>query len=94
MNENSSISLKQITKIISKHHSFIFIIVACLGLAAVIYSLYDVMNTAGTSSTSTTSSISGFDQTTINKIKNLHDSSDAPDTIAFPSPRSNPFIEK
>ncbi len=95
MNEKPSISLKQIKKTISKHHSFIFIIVACLGLAAVIYSLYDVMNMADTNSVSTTSSISGFDQATIEKIKTLHVSSDTSGSkVNLPCPRQAIFTEQ
>lgn len=93
MSEKPTLSLKQLTGIVSKHHSFIFIIVVCLALAAAIYSLYDVLALADANSATTTSTISGFDQDTINKIKNLHDSSDATETVEFPSPRYNPFVE-
>lgn len=95
MNEKSSFSLKQVTGIISKHHSFIFIVVTCLALAAVVYSLYDVLTMSDTVGGTTNSSISGFDKATIAKIQNLHDSSDASSSKTnFPCPRQYVFSEQ
>lgn len=94
MSPQITASLQPVQKFLSKHHSIIFISALCLGLAVAIYSLYDALNVTTSTSTNSTSTIGSFDQQTIEKIKNLQDSNDAADTVVFPTPRSNPFIEK
>lgn len=78
----------------SKHHFVVFITVGGLLLALAVYALYDVLVNAGQMVTDTpTSSTTQFDQKTIDRIKNLHDSNDRSDSLTFPSPRANPFVE-
>lgn len=93
MNNQLAPILNPLKKIISDHHAFIFIVMTCLLLALAIYSLYDVLTLSTSTTTNVTSTIGNFDQKTIEKIKSLHDSNDAPSTLVFPKPRSNPFVE-
>ncbi len=81
-----------IRSVLARHHPVLFISALCLLLGAGVYSLYEVLSI--TSTTGGTSSIAPFDQKTIDKIKNLHSSTDSNSTaLTFPAPRSNPFVE-
>lgn len=94
MNAQLSILIRPLMKLLSKHHAFLFVTICALLLAASIYFLYDVLSLANPAPNSTGSTISGFDQKTIDQIKQLRDSKDTPDAVVFPSPRANPFVEK
>lgn len=76
-----------------QHHPVIFISVLSLLLAAAIFALYQVLTLSTDTVTPTTSTISSFDKKTVEKIKQLHLSSDPSSNLTFPSPRSNPFVE-
>lgn len=94
MNAQIEILFRPILKLISKHHAFLYLTICALLLAASIYFLYDVLSLANPAPNSTGSTISGFDQKTIDQIKQLRDSKDTPESLVFPSPRPNPFVEK
>jgi hypothetical protein len=84
--------MNTIRTLLARHHPILFIIVLSLLLGLGVYSLYEVLSI--TSSTGGVSSITTFDKKTIDKIKNLHSSTDSNDTtLTFPTPRSNPFVE-
>jgi hypothetical protein len=87
---------KRIGRFFDKHHPVIFISFLTLLLGAAIYSLDQVIVTStDTSGAAATSTVSDFDQQkqTIDKIKQLHISSDSGDQLVFPSQRANPFAE-
>jgi|GEM_PF-1627370 len=86
--------LQPLKRFITNHHLVVFITVGGLLLALAVYALYDVLVSANQSTANTpTSSVTQFDQKTIDRIKNLHNSSDGGETLVFPSPRANPFVE-
>jgi hypothetical protein len=93
MNADFYLVSKKITVFIRKHHAVIFITPLCIFLSIAIYFLYLVIQTTLTPSIAPASTIGSFDQKTIDKIKNLHDSTNSPTTVALPSPRPNPFVE-
>ena len=94
MNAQLSSVFDPLKKFISKQHLFLFVIISCILFSVAIYSLYQVLTIANTPKETPTSTIEGFDQKTIDQIKNLRDSSNATDTVSLPSPRPNPFVEK
>ena len=88
------IGLRPLQLFFAKHHPVLFICLITVLLSVGIYSLYGVSRQAEASTDSQgASTIANFDQATINKIKNLHTSTDASEALTFPSSRYNPFIE-
>lgn len=88
------IGLRPLQQFFAKHHPVLFICLIALLLSAGIFSLYDVSRQAEASvDTKSSSTIANFDQATINKIKNLHSSTDVSEALVFPSARYNPFVE-
>jgi cell division protein FtsL len=85
------VALLPVRRFFTKHHAVIFISFITLLLAIAIYTLY--MSSTAQPVDNPTSTIGQFDQATIDKIKELHDSSDATSELAFPESRSNPFTE-
>jgi hypothetical protein len=73
-----------------RHHPVIFFAILGLSLAAAVFTLYQVLPAT---SSGVTSTITGFDEATVQKIKQLHDSGTTNTTITLPSPRPNPFVE-
>mgnify|MGYP001587036466 CR=1 FL=1 len=94
MNTQLSVLLDPLKKLLSKQHLFLFIVISCILFSVAIFSLYQVLTIASTPKEAPVSTIEGFDQKTIDQIKNLRDSGNAADTVALPSPRPNPFVEK
>jgi len=89
-----TIYLLPLRSFLQKHHPVLFIATVILFLAYIVFSLYEVTElTEPSAGSSNTSSIAGFDQATVEKIKNLHSSTDGNDTLTLPSPRANPFVE-
>jgi hypothetical protein len=82
----------QLTASLKKHHVVLFI--SCLGimLSVAIYLMYQTTQSTFVLPNATSSSITDFDQKTIQKIKDLHDSSTSP-TVMLPASRPNPFSE-
>lgn len=93
MNDQLKTAFEPIGNLFAKHHSVIFAAVVILMLAIAVYALYDVTSQATAPVSDSGSTISDFDKKTIDKIKNLHDSSNVTDSLVFPSPRANPFSE-
>lgn len=91
---NGSISLRALQGFFKKHHPVIFIAVVLLLISGAVFSLYLVTEQALGDSDPPANISANFDKETIDKIKKLHDSSDSTADLEFPSPRSNPFIEK
>lgn len=71
-----------------RYHVVIFTIIIIGGLSVATYLMYQV--TAPPSATGTNTS-TGFDQATIDRIKNLHSSDDTQAPLDLPSGRTNPF---
>lgn len=84
---------KKIIIFFSRYHLVTFILLACLMLAVAVFLLFGVIESTNTQSTNVSSTITGFDQKTIDKIKNLRDSNSGTAQLQLPSPRSNPFSE-
>jgi len=77
-----------------RHHPAIFTISMLLLLITAVFSLYLITTMSAPATTPTDVTATGFNQKTVDQIKNLHDSADRADKLIFPSPRSNPFVEK
>lgn len=93
MTGDLSSAIAPLRNFLAKHHPVLFITCVLLLLSLAVLMLYSVLNEATPSEESSASTISQFDKATIEKIKELHDSSDTPDAIKLPSPRPNPFVE-
>lgn len=94
MNSDISLGIRPIQQFFAKHHAVLFICLIAILLSIAIYALYDVSRQSEASSDSlTTSTIAKFDQATIDKIKNLHSSTDTSQPLVFPNTRFNPFVE-
>lgn len=79
---------------LKKHHAILFISLLGLIVAVAVIALYQALTVAFEKPVSTSSTIQTFDQKTVERIKNLHNSSDNSATaLVLPSPRSNPFSE-
>jgi hypothetical protein len=76
------------------HHPVIFISFIGILLAAAVAMLYWVLVIGFSNEGTNVTNIGSFDQKTVDKIKNLHNSSDPNGSpLVLPSPRSNPFVE-
>lgn len=86
--------LNSVKKFVKHHHPVVFISVVCLLLGLAIMLLYMVLTITFSDEGTQDTTIKPFDQKTIDKIKELHVSSDsnAP-TLKLPSTRYNPFVE-
>lgn len=82
-----------VRRFFGRHHPIIFILIIGILFAIAIFTLYQIFILAATPTTNGSNTIGSFDQATIDKIKQLHDSSNANTTITLPSPRPNPFVE-
>lgn len=85
------VALLPVRQFFSKHNAVLFISFILLLLALAVYVLYTTSQTAPDEAPTPT--IGKFDEATIGKIKELHNSSDSSNLITFPTPRSNPFTE-
>ena len=95
MTQNLYTLLNPLRAFVQRHHPIMFISFVGLSLAIGILSLYDVLTVTFETPDASQSTISSFDQRTVDKIKNLHDSSNSTvNTLVFPTPRANPFIEQ
>lgn len=77
------------------HNLTIFIVILVGGLAVGILMLSSALQKASETNgyTTTNTTTTSFDQTTINRVNQLHTSSDAPLNYSPPAGRTNPFTE-
>jgi hypothetical protein len=79
---------------IKRHHAIVYISLLSFVVAFSIVALFQALTAAFEKPINTESSIQGFDQKTVDRIKNLHNSADSStSTLVLPSPRANPFSE-
>lgn len=97
MNNSIDISkiLKTIGSLFRRFHTTLFIVVIVLGLAYAVLSLNSLIATASDPNANSTNAATDTSpqQTVVERIKQLHTSDKAPDTIDLPSGRINPFSE-
>lgn len=95
MKSDISLNPRQIAKAFSgfmyRYHILIFSLLVLGGLSAATYILYQTV--ISSQAAEATPSQTRFDTTTIEKIKNLRDSSDTSVPLQRPAGRSNPFQE-
>lgn len=85
------VALLPVRQFLAKHSAVLFISFIALLLALAVYVLYTTSLISTDKNPS--SSVGQFDKATIDKIKELHDSSDTSNTLTFPNSRTNPFTE-
>ncbi len=92
---NPSSLFNPIVNAFKKYSLTIFIVILVMGLGAAILMLSSALQKASDTSgyTPTTTASSSFDQTTINRIKQLNSSDTAPSDYTPPTGRINPFSE-
>lgn len=88
------LAVASMRRFMKRHHSLLFIIFLGILLVTAVFSLYQALSVIFTGDQNTNSKILQFDQKTVEKIKNLQDSSERSDSkLVFPAPRSGPFDE-
>lgn len=88
-------SLKtSMSNILKLHHPVIFIAAILLSLSVAVYLLYGVLSLSDVDTSSSSGSTTAFDKKTADRISDLQVSSEKPEGLTFPEPRSNPFVEK
>lgn len=80
--------IRSYSNFMHRYHVVIFTIVIIGGLSVATYLMYNA-TTPDSSTTNTTTS--GFDQVTIDRIKNLHSADDTQEPLRMPAGRTNPF---
>lgn len=95
----TDLDLSKIVPLIStffqRFHTTIFIVIIVFGLSYAVLALNGLIAEASNTTTQP-SDIPGAtsnDQATIDRIKELHSSSEAPGSISLPGGRINPFVE-
>lgn len=84
---------KKIIAFFSRYHLVTFVLFASALFIVAIVLLVTVVESGTTTPANVSSTIGGFDEKTIDKIKNLRDSNSGNAQLQLPSPRSNPFSE-
>ncbi len=86
--------INSLRRFFGHHHPVIFISIVGILIAVATLSLYQVFSLAtDTESSNTSSTIGNFNKEAIDKIKQLHDSTNANTSINLPPARPNPFVE-
>jgi hypothetical protein len=95
MKNISAISLIQpIIEVFRRYHVTIFIVVVVCGLGGAVIVLNNILQTStDTSGYTATATTAGFDEVTIERIKQLHTSSDTSSIVIPTSGRISPFSE-
>lgn len=93
-NKDISTLIQPLVAAFQRYNLTIFIVVLVTGLVVAVLMLNSTVQQASNPSgyTSTTTSTS-FDQTTIDRVKQLHESSEYTSSSELPSGRINPFTE-
>ncbi len=93
-NKDVSAVFAPIATAFRRYNLTIFIVVLVTGLATAVLMLNSTLQQASnTSNYSSNLDITTFDQTTINRVKQLHTSDDHTTTFTLPPGRINPFSE-
>lgn len=81
-------------RVLRRYNLTIFIVILASGLSASVLMLsYTLQKSSDTSGYISTSDITSFDQVTIDRVKQLHTSSEYTIDTPLPSGRINPFAE-
>ncbi len=92
MKQNLSLGQIQtsINQFLHRYHVLIFVLTVIGGLSLATFMLNQAVNTPQTNAP-TSESAGGFDTETMNKIKSLRGTTDAPEPLNLPNGRVNPF---
>ena len=94
MNASLSSITTPLIRFLGKYHATLFFTFIILLLAGAILSLYLTISTADSTAAEAEVVInSNFDQKTAEQIQTLRDSNQSTTDLAYPSTRSNPFVE-
>lgn len=89
-----SLNLSQIQKsasqLLHRYHIIIFVLTVIGGLSLATFMINQAINSAAATA-QTTDSVGNFDKPTMDKIKALRTTDEAPDPLSLPSGRVNPF---
>ena len=85
---------KKLIAFFSRYHMVTFAFLACIFLAIVVYLLFMIIDSTTVAPTDASSTITGFDQQTVDKIKELRDSNSGSAEFHIPpGSRQSPFSE-
>jgi hypothetical protein len=94
--KNSDVSslFKPIARIYQKYNLTIFIVILTSGLVTAVLFLNGIIQqSSDTSNYKASTNLTTFDQTTINRVQQLHSSGSPSATVTLPAGRINPFAE-
>ncbi|MNR27861.1 hypothetical protein D3C85_1451540 [compost metagenome] len=83
---------KQLSRLLHRYHVVTFTLVVLGGMAVAIFLLNNILQASSQPGEGSGIS-SSFDTDTINRVNELKSSTDAPETMSFPTGRINPFVE-
>lgn len=93
MELSSSALQASLSKLFTRYHVIIYVVIVAGSLAAVVLTFYNIVSTSEQGSDLSTSSASQFDKETIERINQLKDRDQNKGTIDLSSGRTNPFVE-
>lgn len=83
---------KQLSRLLHRYHVVTFTLIVLGGMAVAIFLLNNILQTSSQPAQGPGIS-SNFDTDTIERVNELKSSTDAPQTMSFPTGRINPFVE-
>ncbi len=93
-NTNKNPYPKSIVRTIGRYQLTLFFVLVIVGLSAAVLALNQiVVHASNTDGYKSSLDASNFDQTTIDRIKQLRSSSEAPAPFSLPAGRVSPFAE-
>lgn len=83
---------KQLSRLLHRYHVVTFTLVVLGGMAVAVFLLNNILQVSS-HPTEGSGISSSFDTDTIERVNELKSSTDAPQTMSFPTGRINPFVE-
>lgn len=83
---------KQLSRLLHRYHVVTFTLIVLGGMAVAVFLLNNILQ-ASSHPTEGSGISSSFDTDTIERVNELKSSTDAPQTMSFPTGRINPFVE-
>ncbi len=84
--------LRGYSRFFYRYHVVLFVVAALGGLAIVVFLLNQIIQLSTDTSKTTEAPTSGFDQATIERLRDLKQTSSS-EPLEFPRGRINPFVE-
>lgn len=93
MNQDLFFYTKRLNRFFSTYHMILYISIAGIFMAIIMYLLFTIYMTATTPPVSTTQITTTFNEQAVTEIQGLHSQTDTIEDIETPTGRINPFAE-